>query len=237
MYPEYMTDPKILLCPSSPRGTDPETAFDIADNMAQVWNGSSVAATKGNPNKEFYPCEVDNDTASYFYFGWAINMPGLSDDPHVFTSRDATSLVAEATTYFSGKGIPATTLGPFLQMLMQLPQIMDNVPISNAAGLATQLDTINNDMDTGMGTKLYRLREGIERFFITDINNPGGANTAQSTLSVMADFVNVSTGDYMSFNHMPGGSNVLYMDGHVEFLKYPNGWPVSPLLAIAVGGL
>ena len=24
----------------------------------------------------------------------------------------------------------------------------------------------------------------------------------------------------MRFNHVPGGSNVLYMDGHVEFLKY-----------------
>ena len=23
-----------------------------------------------------------------------------------------------------------------------------------------------------------------------------------------------------SFNHLPGGANVLYMDGHVEFLKY-----------------
>jgi prepilin-type processing-associated H-X9-DG protein len=23
-----------------------------------------------------------------------------------------------------------------------------------------------------------------------------------------------------TFNHVPGGSNVLYMDGHVEFLKY-----------------
>lgn len=23
-----------------------------------------------------------------------------------------------------------------------------------------------------------------------------------------------------SFNHVPGGANVLFMDGHVEFLKY-----------------
>ena len=28
------------------------------------------------------------------------------------------------------------------------------------------------------------------------------------------------------FNHVPGGCNVLYMDGHVEFLKYPSDWPV-----------
>ncbi len=26
------------------------------------------------------------------------------------------------------------------------------------------------------------------------------------------------------FNHIPGGSNVLYMDGHVEFVKYNAKW-------------
>jgi prepilin-type processing-associated H-X9-DG protein len=25
-----------------------------------------------------------------------------------------------------------------------------------------------------------------------------------------------------SFNHAPGGCNVLYLDGHVEFVKYPS---------------
>ena len=30
------------------------------------------------------------------------------------------------------------------------------------------------------------------------------------------------------FNHVPGGCNVLFMDGHVEFLKYPGPYPASP---------
>lgn len=30
------------------------------------------------------------------------------------------------------------------------------------------------------------------------------------------------------FNHLPGGCNVLYMDGHVEFVRYPpEKFPVS----------
>jgi prepilin-type processing-associated H-X9-DG protein len=33
------------------------------------------------------------------------------------------------------------------------------------------------------------------------------------------------------FNHIPGGSNVLYMDGHVEFVKYPGPPPVDKLSA------
>ena len=28
------------------------------------------------------------------------------------------------------------------------------------------------------------------------------------------------------FNHIPGGSNVLYMDGHAEFVKYPGPFPI-----------
>jgi len=36
------------------------------------------------------------------------------------------------------------------------------------------------------------------------------------------------------FNHVPGGANVLYMDGHVEFLKYPNERaPVCQAMALA----
>jgi prepilin-type processing-associated H-X9-DG protein len=33
-----------------------------------------------------------------------------------------------------------------------------------------------------------------------------------------------TAGAISAFNHVPGGANVLFMDGHVEFLKYtPNG--------------
>ena len=86
--------------------------------------------------------------------------------------------------------------------------------------------TIPPDEDVDMGTHpnpaitsstLYRLREGIERFFITDINNPAGSSFAQSELALMWD--NIMTNP-SGFNHVPGGSNVLYMDGHVEFIRY-----------------
>jgi prepilin-type N-terminal cleavage/methylation domain-containing protein/prepilin-type processing-associated H-X9-DG protein len=69
-----------------------------------------------------------------------------------------------------------------------------------------------NDFDSAL-----RLSEGVERFFITDINNPGSGALAQSELVVMYDGVAETPFD---FNHIPGGSNVLYMDGHVEFVKY-----------------
>jgi prepilin-type processing-associated H-X9-DG protein len=105
-----------------------------------------------------------------------------------------------------------------------------------------------NDLDTGFYTwdnySLYeddgetpyradghmRLKEGIERFMITDINNPGAASAGASTLFIMWDayatgvtsrseqWGNPDSG-VTRFNHVPSGSNVLYMDGHVEFVR------------------
>jgi prepilin-type N-terminal cleavage/methylation domain-containing protein/prepilin-type processing-associated H-X9-DG protein len=82
---------------------------------------------------------------------------------------------------------------------------------------------INLADNGGTGT-LYRLREGIERFFVSDINNPAASAMAQSELAIFWDYVGENVEE---FNHIPGGSNVLYMDGHVEFLKYPSEFPVS----------
>ena len=86
--------------------------------------------------------------------------------------------------------------------------------------------------ETAEDVTVYRLREGIERFLITDINNPAASAQAQSELPVLWDDVNTNTA---SFNHIPGGCNVLYMDGHVDFLKYPSTYPVSVAAATFAG--
>lgn len=76
-----------------------------------------------------------------------------------------------------------------------------------------------------------QFREGIERFTMTDINNPGVSAMAQSDIPVMWDtFGSSEFGDSGSasavFNHVPGGSNVLYMDGHVKFVKFETEFPI-----------
>ena len=82
------------------------------------------------------------------------------------------------------------------------------------------------------GDTVYRLREGIERFLISDINNPAASAAAQSDVFVMYDWLSVNVQD---FNHAPGGCNVLFMDGHVEFIRYPSTQaPVIKPLAIAM---
>lgn len=224
IYPEYLNDVTILLCPSDPDGTDIAEVFNDADNLASVWDGTRAVPTSGVPNTEFYPCEVDNDSCSYVYFGWALNVPGITDDPQVFQSTDSTALINEAASYFSSKpGLDPAAIQGFVQTIMQLMALFDDPPISDAK-------KFDEDINAGTMT-VYRYREGIERFFITDINNPAASTQAQSTISVMSDFIAARQGNSMQFNHLPGGSNVLYMDGHVEYKPYPSGWPVSPLLA------
>ncbi len=68
------------------------------------------------------------------------------------------------------------------------------------------------------GSVIFQLREGIERFFITDINNPAGAAMVQSSLPILIE---------RPENHVPKGGNVLYLDGHVEFVKYGTKWPMT----------
>ena len=100
---------------------------------------------------------------------------------------------------------------------------------------------LDND-GSNMPDPFQRLRDGIERFFITDINNPAAGAQAQSTIAVMFDAWGVGTafwdgtssarsGQFHSgnlhFNHVPGGSNVLYMDGHVRFIRMNDSYPIE----------
>ncbi|NUM56542.1 MAG: hypothetical protein HUU46_23160 [Candidatus Hydrogenedentes bacterium] len=115
------------------------------------------------------------------------------------------------------------------------------VPQGNPA-----LNTLEEEWDTTFGPytvpstgetfDIQMLREGVERFLITDINNPAGSASAQSEVVVAWDQAGID-GLYsqqfdMRFNHVPGGSNILYMDGHVAFVKYgvehtQATWPLS----------
>ena len=163
-----------------------------------------------NPDKigQFDPdCLV---TVSYVYLGWA-----LIDDIHVTCGlqyyRDMTVQGRDAAGSVIDTDIPPDRIAGY--------NIGPLVPGVGGQSCGNYVKTI------------YRLREGIERFFITDINNPAASALAQSEVPVMFD--QMST-DISEFNHIPGGSNVLFMDGHVEFIKYPGKFPVTESFADVV---
>jgi prepilin-type processing-associated H-X9-DG protein len=70
---------------------------------------------------------------------------------------------------------------------------------------------------TGDTHFIFPVAENVGRYLITDINSPGGNAAADSSVIVMWDQTSTIPA---GFNHVPGGSNALYLDGHVSFLKY-----------------
>jgi prepilin-type processing-associated H-X9-DG protein len=104
----------------------------------------------------------------------------------------------------------------------------DSVPT-----ILTQWGTLDDDFQP-LPSTYQRLKEGAERFAITDINNPAAGARAQSTIAVMwdawatteTDNWGITANGVAKFNHVPGGSNVLWMDGHVEFVKFMSKYPL-----------
>ena len=227
IYPEYLTDPAILICPSDPQ----ESVKDVYDS-----NHKCYLAPKDPSNPQFGPMKPNVLMYSYCYLGWALDRCGDGDP-----QENA-----------SGIGLLGTLIG----MIQGGSSISTNVPVPSqlgwtlamlgqnyvaAAGQGNGMSVAEQDISlasqgmpvstygNGGTSTIYRLKEGVERFMITDINNAGASNTAQSSIWAMFDLI--GSGPNVSlFNHVPGGCNVLYMDGHVDFIKYPSKAPCSKVV-------
>jgi len=154
----------------------------------------------GDPNQPVLPCRFRR--LSYSYYPWVFTNENLLA-PGVDQNKDPFEF-----TDFNPDFLPAI----FVQFRSD---------ITDWIGDPTTSGPFDKDLSAG-NTTYYRVREGIERFMITDINNPAASAKAQSEIWVMHD-----EQSSVIFNHVPGGGNVLYMDGHVEFVKYPGETPVS----------
>ncbi len=65
--------------------------------------------------------------------------------------------------------------------------------------------------------RINRLRTGADRFYITDVRNV--SNTPDpGAIPVMWEW---------PLNHAHAGGNVLYLDGHIEFIRYPDEFPMT----------
>ncbi|MCP4639538.1 MAG: DUF1559 domain-containing protein, partial [bacterium] len=195
LYPEYLTDVNVLICPSDAGGTG-----DIEGGRMSFFH---------DPAQGTNPCRFND--GSYFYLGWGIPDNALYVNPA--TRNDAGIAVANITTYISADALDV------------LSQILGEFPVADPGNPGI----LDSDGTGAGGTTFYRLREGIERFFISDINNPAATATAQSELWIMADSFGTEIEQY---NHIPGGGNVLYMDGHVSFNRYPSDTPITRAFAV-----
>ncbi len=194
VYPEYLTDAQILICPSD----------------AQYTPASVNNPITGQPDIHVACQEADRGLhladASYLYLGWVFDKAN-SDDAQFDMS--ALGAIIPGLGEIDGTG-PQQVVDGILYIF--LPFFMDRDD-----SRADQDIEVDEELGNGNGKMIYRLREGVERFMITDINNPGASAMAESTIWIMGDMIGV---DPTFFNHIPGGSNILYMDGHVAFDRY-----------------
>lgn len=188
VYPEYLNDAAVCVCPSDSDRTSVMKAFH----------------RNGDLDEPVEPCRLAR--GSYYYLGWAfcrhaIVRPGavVPEDPQSVLPIDILTVVN-----------------------MLNPELIEAAYDKLLNSTWTDEDKMN---DLG---PVPRLRMGIERFFITDINNAAASALAASSVPVLWDEIAVY-GEAATFNHVPGGGNVLYFDGHVKFLRWPSEFPADTL--------
>jgi len=243
LFPEYYTDAAIGVCPSDPRA--PESGFmswhpnwspDGINVQFPDDIGAAVSEVGGNPDAA-NACRNSllSHPISYMYVPFGVRSG--TEILAVSVTMSARASDATSTTYsqpaLTDAGCPSTW--GYTEKYN-----WGDGDITPAEFNATWIP-IYTDGGNLIPESFYRLREGIERFFITDINNPAGGTMAQSELVIMQDAWGTpmfwAAGEPTAttrFNHTPGGSNVLYLDGHVSFVRYGEE-PMPSVDAASVG--
>ncbi len=210
-YPNYNSDPSILLCPSDPN----REVDDLKDSNGDWYFWKPHAS--GGPKK--------HRTTSYAYIGWMFDLLQRPYLPPVDISTLDYIGAATAALQFNAPsaGMVPQQFGAATDALLR--ETMNAVFYSSLPTGVALLEVAAMDFEVtpglgnGGGDTIYRIKEGNERFMVTDVNNPQTSAMAQSSLFAMMDQFGNGAG-IQYFNHVPGGCNVLYMDGHVAWVPY-----------------
>lgn len=186
----------------------PEYLSDYSVIWCPSWTATADVTArydgvKGNGDGVLQPEEIGQEP--YHYTGWLI-----TDDVNILGPLVGT-VGTDSFGRHSESEFASTPWGELAQA---------NVDTAGAAsGEDFEVSVIFAGTQAGGGDLLYRLREGVERFLITDLNNPAGSAQGGSAIPLMWDHASAKVQD---FSHVPGGGNVLFLDSHVEYLKYPS---------------
>ena len=258
VYPEYVSDVMIMACPSAGRYDDYKaTDFSLARNVLGGCCQTAVDYANANNEKD-NPCygKEAAPITSYAFIGGDDPLPRFFDcgtNPNACAPYWHTDLT-------QGKFTDVRSYRYFGRMIEQswMTNTVDDyfavgcyimgkgvgeVPTANNVYWANRNSDYSATLPSGKSITIRRLREGIERFCITDINNPAGAAQAQSNIVVMYDesrAYDAGGGGAQAerFNHIPGGMNILFMDGHVEWARYHghDAWPVNEFAYVVPTG-
>jgi prepilin-type N-terminal cleavage/methylation domain-containing protein/prepilin-type processing-associated H-X9-DG protein len=236
LYPEYWTDPNIAICPSDARGDATGSAQGIrADYAGQVKQAAEAAGSGGTEDAQMCLDGILSAPISYVYLPWAAESCGQLSMMITLKAYTEYYGILQAGGYTGGAPTDACPTGTARvnKAALDADLSMDYDP---GWGWADLLDENGKPMPK----TFYKIKEGIERFFITDINNPAASAKAQSNIPSMIDAFSEGVSPFSKywtlpedasgvarFNHIPGGSNVLWLDGHVEFQRYGKNFPIG----------
>jgi len=237
VFPEYLTDANLLVCPSDSGADSSVWARNILDLRDGAERIGRLIAT-GAATSECLVAHLSYPR-SYVYAGFAVNHGAywrIASKETERLRRNAMFLGSFVPLQM-GPGCPYNTADyedGGMPGVFRVTRETEDIDATLQAASDRIVDYAGTSPVLGPD-KVYRLREGIERFLITDINNPAASARAQSELVTMIDAWGVTKklsateddsaiGAISVFNHIPGGANVLYLDGHVTFQRYvPNG--------------
>jgi prepilin-type N-terminal cleavage/methylation domain-containing protein/prepilin-type processing-associated H-X9-DG protein len=247
-YPDYWNDPGIAVCPSDPRVEVGTWDIGVEDDYTGQIQGLGQGVGNGSVSEVCLSYYL-NHSPSYVYTNYSVSSTSqlmdlfrtfiyLRDDPefgaYKMNSTNSTWTLATAWTTDELRGCEDRRIMRDRIGENAIPQ--DKMFAVAFGWPGGNIDDDGSDITQRSGYPL--VKEGVERFFITDINNPAGSAQAQSTLFVMWDAIGLgaiasgsaltetAAGNIGQFNHVPGGSNILFMDGHVEFRRWGSGPPV-----------
>lgn len=230
LFPEYLNDANIVICPSDGEGGEKidrdkciASGCGFFKQVSTTWAAST--SPKASPNiKAAAGARIADGTK-----GWWLRTQNYSYS-------------------YRGRLVnPAWTVD--LSDLQTIAMCMDGNDVdmtdnSLSGGGGCDWNSMGDDVDitlygTNQDVTLMWLRDGISRFLITDLQNPASSAHAESEVPVYWDCTrggqwgdaggnsapppNTFHKDPSQYggqvNHIPGGANVLYMDGHVEFIR------------------
>ena len=219
LFPEYLDSLEVLFCPS-----DVEDPADFVGAPGQGWKNQD-----GSLN-----CDIVNGTIQTLlpppgFPNWPFPSPHSDPNSPAYNPDKAGVTVpmappSDVSYIYTGWGFARPeVLSPVGSLLLAYGEAVADGKVDRDLSF---LHAGNALIAAGTEVTIYRLRDGMSRFFITDVADPSASAVAESRIPVLWD--NFGSKIYWH-NHFGPGVNVLYMDGHVEFMPFEPEDEVLPM--------